>query len=290
MIRPSRVRGAGAAALIASFFLIASASAQTLNLASSNDAPIQVEADNGIEWQQDNEVLIARGNARAMRGGATIFADVLRAYYRRDAAGNSTLHRLDAAGKVRILSQTETIEGDSAVYDMAQAVMVVYGKKVSYRSGKDLLTADKQMEYYETAQKAVARGNAVAYHDGKELHAQVLEALFRKIAGNKSEVYQVQAFDDVVVVTERDVVRADRGVYNVKTEFATLTDNVRITSGETHLEGDAAEINMKTGVSRLLSKNTRVRGIIVPQKREPAKKSSKAPKAKNNTSKGATPK
>ena len=190
---------------------------------------------------------------------------------------------------MRILSQTETIEGDSAVYDMTQAVMVVYGKKVSYRSGNDLLTAEKQMEYYETAQKAVARGNAVALHDGKRLHAQTLEAYFRKIAGDKSEVYEVRGFDDVVVVTERDVVRADKGVYNVKTEFATLTDNVRITSGETQLEGDAAEINMKTGVSKLLSKNTRVRGIIVPQKREPANKA-QAPKAKSNNTKGATSK
>jgi lipopolysaccharide export system protein LptA len=157
---------------------------------------------------------------------------------------------------------------------------------VSYRSGNDTITAEKQLEYYETAQKAVARGNAIAYHDGKRLHGQTLEAYFRKIAGDKSEVYEVRGFDEVVVVTERDIVRADKAVYNVKTEFATLTGNVRITSGETHLEGDAAEINMKTGISRLLSKNTRVRGIIVPQKREPA---NKAPKAKNN-SKGATSK
>lgn len=273
------------AILAASFLSAAPLAAQTLNLAGSNDAPIQVEADNGIEWQQDNEVLIARGNARAMRGGATIFADVLRAYYRKDSSGGSSLHRLDASGKVRILSQTETIEGESAVYDMTQAVMVVYGNKVSYRSGSDLITADKQMEYYETAQKAVARGNAVAYHEGKRLHAQTLEAYFRKMADNKSEVHEVRAFDQVVVVTERDIVRADRGVYNVKTEFATLTDNVRITSGETQLEGDAAEINMKTGVSRLLGKDSRVRGIIVPQKREPA---NKAPKAKSGTTKGVT--
>ncbi len=285
MTGSSWVRRLGLCAIV-SCLLATHAQAQTLDLASSNDAPIQVEADNGIEWQQDNEVLIARGNARAMRGGATIFADVLRAYYKRDTTGNSSLHRLDASGKVRILSATETIEGDSAVYDMAQAVMVVYGKKVSYRSGNDLMTADKQMEYYETAQKAIARGNAVAFHDGKKLHGQTLEAYFRKIAGNKSEVYEVRAFDDVVVVTERDVVRADKGVYNVKTEFATLTDNVQITSGETHLEGDAAEINMKTGVSKLLAKNTRVRGIIVPQKREPANKS----QAKNNNTKGATSK
>ena len=284
MIRLLGGRSTCICACLSSFLFIAHADAQTLNLASSNDAPIQVEADNGIEWQQDNEVLIARGNARAMRGGATIFADVLRAYYKRDASGNSSLHRLDAAGKVRILSQTETIDGDSAVYDMAQAVMVVYGKNVSYRSGNDVITSDKQMEYYETAQKAVARGNAVALHDDKKLQAQIIEAYFRKIAGDKSEVYEVRAFDEVVIITASEVVRADKAIYNVKTEFATLDGNVRITRGESILEGDAAQINMKTGVSRLLTKGKRVQGIIVPQKREPA---NKAPKAKSSNTKGA---
>jgi len=169
---------------------------------------------------------------------------------------------------------------------MKQAIMLVTGKKVSYRSGNDLITANKQMEYYETAQKAVARGNAVAYHDGKQLHAQVLEAYFHKVGGDKSEVYQVRAFDDVMIVTEQDVVRADKAIYNVKTELATLTGNVKITRGESILEGDSAEINMKTGVSRLLGNNSRPRGYIVPQKREPAKKDS----TKTKNTKGATPK
>lgn len=263
------------------------ASGQTLNLASTNDAPIEVYADNGIEWQQDNEILIARGNARAVRSGVNIFADVLRAYYHRDAGGTSNLNRLDGVGKVRIQSQAESIEGDGAVYDMTQAILVVTGKKVIYRSGSDMITAERQMEYYENAQKAVARGNAVAIHEGKKLQGQTLEAYFHKIAGDKSEVYEVRGFDDVVIITEQDIVRADRAIYNVKTELATLTGNVRITRGETQLDGDAAEINMKTGISRLLAKDSRVRGIIVPQKREPGDKGSKT---KSGTTKGANPK
>ncbi len=268
-------------------FSLPSAFAQTLNLASTNDAPIEVYADNGIEWQQDNEVLIARGNARAVRAGVNIYADVLRAYYKRDASGNSDLSRLDGAGKVRIISASETIEGDGAVYDMQQAILVVTGRKVTYTSGADVITADKQMEYYETAQKAVARGNAVALHDGKKLQAQILEAYFRKTAADKSEVHEVRAFNDVVIVTEQDVAQSDKAIYNVKTELATMTGNVRLTRGESVLAGDTAEVNMKTGISRLLTNNSRVRGIIVPQKRDP---SVKAPKAKNGTTKSSATK
>ena len=44
--------------------------------------PLNIEADNGIEWQQNNRLYIARGNARATRGQATVFADTLMAFYR----------------------------------------------------------------------------------------------------------------------------------------------------------------------------------------------------------------
>ncbi len=94
------------------------AAGQTLDLASGNqDTPIVVNADNGIEWQQDNEVLIARGNAEASRGGVTVYSDVLRAYYDRPQNGASHLKRLDAAGSkgVKIVSATETLNGDTAV-------------------------------------------------------------------------------------------------------------------------------------------------------------------------------
>ena len=33
-----------------------------------NNKPITIEADHGIEWQQNNRVYIARGHAKATRG------------------------------------------------------------------------------------------------------------------------------------------------------------------------------------------------------------------------------
>jgi hypothetical protein len=45
------------------------AAAQGLNLGgASDDRPIAISATSGIEWQQDAQVYIARGNATAKRG------------------------------------------------------------------------------------------------------------------------------------------------------------------------------------------------------------------------------
>lgn len=253
--------------------------AQSINLASTNrDQPIEVFADNGIEWQQDNEILIARGNARAVRSGVDIKAEVLRAFYKKKPEGGTDLARLDAAGNVRITSPSESITGETAVYDLEKAILLVNGKKVVYRSGADVLTANRQMEYYEIEQRAVARGNATAVHEGKTVRAATLVALFRKDAKGKSEVYEIRAFENVAILTDQDTVLANKGIYDVILGIATLTGNVRITRGQTQLAGDKAEINVNTGISKLLTdpgplsvsggtqRKRRVRGLILPQR------------------------
>ena len=50
-----------------------------------DDGPIQIQADSGIEWQQNQQVYIARGNAVAARGNNEVRADTLIAHYREKA-------------------------------------------------------------------------------------------------------------------------------------------------------------------------------------------------------------
>ena len=56
------------------------APAQGIDL--SQGGPVDVTATDGIEWRQAEQVVIARVNARAVRGGVTVDADRLLARYR----------------------------------------------------------------------------------------------------------------------------------------------------------------------------------------------------------------
>ncbi|MFI4987535.1 MAG: hypothetical protein ACHQF3_08840, partial [Alphaproteobacteria bacterium] len=47
----------------------------------NNGMPVTVEAEQGIEWQQEKQEYIARGNAKAVRGDVTVYGQVLTAYY-----------------------------------------------------------------------------------------------------------------------------------------------------------------------------------------------------------------
>ena len=257
------------------FQISAAAVAGGLDLASgSKDMPIEITADNGIEWQKNKEILIASGNAKASRGGITVLAEVLRAYYRKKTTGGTDLYRLDAAGGVKIFSDTESMEGQTAVLDFEQAILKVDGKKVIYKAGPDTITANQQMEYWERQKMAVARGNAVAIHKGKTLRADVLKALLRKNKTGRSEVYIIEAFNNVLIVSDKDRLRSDSAIYKLDSGIVTLKGNVSIIRENSILKGDLAEINLKTGISKLLTVDSvesrkerkRVRGLIYPHR------------------------
>ena len=257
------------------FQISAEAVAGGLDLASgSKDMPIEITADNGIEWEKNREILIASGNAKASRGGITVLAEVLRAYYRKKTTGGTDLYRLDAAGGVKIFSDTESMEGQTAVLDFEQAILKVDGKKVIYKAGPDTITANQQMEYWERQKMAVARGNAVAIHKGKTLRADVLKALLRKNKTGRSEVYVIEAFNNVLIVSGKDRLSSDSAIYMLDSSIATLKGNVSIVRENNILNGDLAEINLKTGISKLLTVDSvgsrkerkRIRGLIYPHR------------------------
>ena len=257
------------------FQISAAAVAGGLDLASgSKDMPIEITADNGIEWEKNKEILIASGNAKASRGGVTVLAEVLRAYYRKKTTGGTDLYRLEAAGGVKIFTDTESMEGQTAVLDFEQAILKVDGKKVIYKAGPDTITANQQMEYWERQKMAVARGNAVAIHKGKTLRADVLKALLRKNKTGRSEVYIIEAFNNVLIVSDKDRLRSDSAIYKLDSGIVTLKGNVSIIRENSILNGDLAEINFKTGISKLLTVDSvgsrkerkRVRGLIYPHR------------------------
>jgi lipopolysaccharide export system protein LptA len=275
-----------------------------LGTAQDNNKPINIEADQGIEWQQSNRVYIARGHAKATRGQATVFGDVLKAYYRpvsqpgagTSAAaaehkaggsgdpigGNSTeIYRLEAIGNVRIATETQTVYGDHAVYDVDRKLLVVTGKNLRLETPRDTLTARDSLEWYDDKQLAVARGDALETREGKRLRGDVLTATVTRTADDSaSHISRIDAQGNVLVSSQDQIARGDAGVYNVDTGIATLTGRVTLTRADNELRGQYAVVDLNNNVSRLLSappatqltegKPVRVQGLIVPRQKPAA--------------------
>ena len=127
---------------------------------------------------------------------------------------------------------------------------------------------------------AVGRGNAVVVtSEARRLAADTLVAYIEEEGaarpatpgpgsqppGAGSKLQRLEAYGNVEARTQTDVVRGDRALYMPETGIARVLGNVRVTSGQNQINGPAAEVNMRTGVARMLADpGGRVQGVITP--------------------------
>lgn len=259
------------------------------SIAAGGDEPIQIQADSGIEWQQNAHLYIARGNAVATQGPGEVHADTLIAYYREakggNAGGNTEIYRVEAQGHVLLKRGTQTVVGDRAIDDIDRAIAIVTGKGLKLTTPTDTVTARDSLEWYDQKQVAVARGDAVAIRNGKMIKADILTAYMVKAqtqaakaptasarpagkpavatapapggAGKAaavpdSKISRVDAQGHVVIRSALDTGRADFGVYNAETGIATLIGNVVIERGKDVIRGQKGVMDLNKNISRML--------------------------------------
>lgn len=314
------------AAVLAALLAGSPGAARAQGIDMSHGGPVDITASQGMEWRQQEQEVVARGDARAVRGDVTVTADELVAFYRKKAAapggaqptpasapggslpsaspggmdtGNNEIYRLEARGRVNIYTPNDHAVADRAVYDIDQAVLLLTGKALKITTPQDVLTARDAMEYWSQKHMAIARGEAtVVTNDGRRVYADTLVAYTKPdapkgspdvrpgtppgapamqpaatppkpgagpLAGGSSKLEKVDAFGNVEIRTQTEVIRGDRGTYVPDTGLARLIGHVHITRGPNQLNGDEALVNMRTGVSTLTrSPGQRVEGLVVP--------------------------
>jgi lipopolysaccharide export system protein LptA len=268
-------------------------------MSKGGNQPLTINADDGIEWQREKKKYIARGNAKATRDGATLFADLLTAYYREKTRDQGQeqgqdIFRVDADGHVRITANGQDAHGDKAVYYVDKAVFVLIGKHLKLTSAQGVLTARDSLEYWENRRLAVARGDATVVQQNQRMRADVLTAHVAdpndparkadkaKAADRKpgkktddtagatlpqgaGEIEKIDAFGNVHISLQNAIIRGDNGVYLPAKGVATICGNVRVTSGKNQLNGKCAEVNLKTGIYRLTGRAT---GLVQPRQKD----------------------
>ena len=171
-----------------------------------NGKPIDIEADDGIEWQQNNRVYIARGNARATRGQTTIFADTLMAFYRPVCSPEAI-----AAAAKRQAAQQAAAEADA--------------KKAAAEGKKPAAAAAKPAPPPPTCPPPAAAATpaagsapkpATAPGDGKTANAD-------PVNGGATEIYRMEADGNVRIATETQTAYGDHAVYDVDKALLVMT-------------------------------------------------------------------
>jgi len=256
-----------AAGLAVALGLATPASAQTLDSlglggGGGGEGPIVIEADDALEWDQEGRRYIARGNAYAARGEASVRAQRLVAQYR-DGANGIEIYRLSAVGGVVLTSGGATARGDEAIYDLDTQVAILTGDDLRLESEGDVLTAEERLEYRERENQALAIGNATVQREGNTLRAERLVAFFADSGAGERGLERVEARNGVRIDTPDEVITGEHGDYNATSRVATLTGSVRLCRpGAALVRGNRATVNLETGVSQLTGEGGRASAIF----------------------------
>jgi lipopolysaccharide export system protein LptA len=238
-------------------------------------APVEITADDAIEWLRDQHFYRARGKAIVKQADTTIQADVIEAAYD-PALGEQNIQTVTAIGHVHVVStkagpkgpETRTVTADKGVYNLTTGELVLTGSNLKITDPRMTVTAQQALTYDRTQNKASARGNAVITTPERTLKAQMVDIWLTA----DNELSRAVAKDHVIIQSAQEILQADHGDYDAIKQEAVMTGNVKLTRGENHLQGGKAVVNLKTGVSQLFgdsatttaSSGGRVRALFFP--------------------------
>ena len=247
--------------------------AQTDVQSNANKDPIEITADKSLEWHRNDQLFIARVNARAKQGDIAIDAQTLEAKYAQTPTSSMDIYEMTADENVVISSRESQAFGEHAVYDLKSGIATMTGGNLKLISPDQTLTARDRFEYHVEAGKMYAYGDAKIIRpklDGTKdiIEADKVSSTFINNERGERVLKETDATGNVVITTPTEIITGAYGIYHANTNEADITGGVTITRGPNILEGERAKVNLNTNTSRLFGgkgkKDGRVRGVFYP--------------------------
>lgn len=219
--------------------------------AAKKKQPIEIEADQQLEWLRQKNMYRGTGNVTITQGDTIIHGDYAEAHYD-GTIGPSALTTMMVKGNVTMTNNGRVIKGDQADYDARTEILVVTGDNLSLTAPNMTAKAKDRMEYHAAENKAIAKGHAEVAQPGQKIKADTITAFMDQ---DKGDLIRANAIGNVFITKQQaknvDIAQARQADYDVTKNNVELRGDVKLTRGDNHMQGEHAVIDLETGYSTL---------------------------------------
>ena len=121
-------------------------------------------------------------------------------------------------------------------------------KKKEKTKGKEIeITADNKIEVDNQQGVMIVTGNAFVKEGLTSLQADILTAFTCQTKNGDTKILQINADNNIIIVSDQGKAFADRGIYFVEDKMIELYDNVKLEKEGDILVGDKGIFNVLTG-------------------------------------------
>lgn len=218
-----------------------------------NGEPVEIYAEQGIEWHKNDNKYLAIGNAIAKSGKMSVNSDRIEAFYEESDNSGMDIKLVKAHRNVVVTDENlKIVGGKLAEYNLRKDYFSIFGKNLILTSQENKLESNKKMEYWRTKGVAIASGKAKA-QKGNEFKIEAEKLVWYLNENDKKiEVKKIFGFDNVSIYTNNEVAFSDKALYNKESGICKLFGNVKLQKGDSFLTGDYAEVDLNKGISKLL--------------------------------------
>jgi len=218
-----------------------------------NGEPVEIYAEQGIEWHKNDNKYLAIGNAIAKSGKMSVNSDRIEAFYEESDNSGMDIKLVKAHKNVVVTDENlKIVGGKLAEYNLRKDYFSIFGKNLTLTSQENKLESNKKMEYWRTKGVAIASGKAKA-QKGNEFKIEAEKLVWYLNENDKKiEVKKIFGFDNVSIYTNNEVAFSDKALYNKESGICKLFGNVKLQKGDSFLTGDYAEVDLNKGISKLL--------------------------------------
>lgn len=226
---------------------------------------IVITAERQVDVYQEENKVVAIGDAVAVKDNLTVKAQELTAFFEKtqnsDGSESNTISKMYAKDRASLNMDKADAYGDSIEYNLQQDFLLIKGKPAIVKNAQAKVSATDSITYYPALSKAVAKGNVIADNGKNKIFSDTMETYFKKDKNGEMVLERVEIPQNPKIVTKDGSVKAKSGIYYPDQNMVYMYEDVIIDQNGNILKGDKAETNLNTGISRILSGKERVSGV-----------------------------